>query len=427
MGVSFSSASRQTPEGGAAAGRGAALGTKASSVTPLGRRKPAARVLRDLRRTRFARRQQSRDWLLEEARELLDGVEDSAGALALVAPRPAKCGWAASGVVSVHMGDGGAARYCGVQTCASIWACPTCSALIRARRAEEIQHAADWWENEQRGSFLFASFTVRHFLEDSLTDSMNALTKAYTRLIRGAPWKRFSARHGIRHMIKAVEVTLSWRNGWHAHLHVLFLTDAVASKSALAEARGWLSDRWADMVVKEGGRRPSRERGVDLRPVQNGHIVADYISKVQEHDREPGRFKVGAEMARIDMKKGRLDSMVPFDLLDLDGLDETEADRQRAYWLEYVETTRGRRATTWSRGLKDACGLDEVEDEEIAAEEAEETAQDDCVLMILSRDWRRVMNAPDLVARILDLVELGRADDVGDFVPILVPAPARRA
>lgn len=401
--------------------RSASLGNSASSVTPLRRRFSDSRVSRELRRLRFARRQQSREWLLDETRELLDGTDLIDKAVWLAAPRVAKCGAAAGALVSVHKGETGRARYCGLQSCASVWSCPTCSAVIRSRRADEIQHAADWWEHEQAGSFLFASFTLRHYAEDSLKDSLTALTKAFTRVIRGRPWDRFKARHGIRHMIKAVEVTLSWRNGWHAHLHVLFFTDQVASRAALAEARAWLSDRWAEMVVKEGGRRPSRRRGVDLRVVQDGHVIADYIGKLQEHDRKPGRFKVGQEMARIDSKKGRLASMVPFDLLDTDGLTADEMTRHAAAWCEYVETTRGRRVTTWSRGLKEACGLDEIDDEQVVADEEADTLLDDCVLLIKAKNWRRIMNSADLVARVLDLVELGRAGDVGDFVPIMLP------
>ncbi|MGK0716183.1 protein rep [Leucobacter sp. W1153] len=398
----------------------AALGTKANTVTPFGSsHKPSVKVLRDLRRLRFARRQVSRDWFKQEALELL-GDQGDVSALPQMLPRMAKCGWACSSDVAVHKGEGNA-RFSGLQTCASIWACPTCAPIIRARRAQEIQHASDWWENENAGSFLFATFTARHFLEDSLETSLSALTQAFTRLIRGAPWKRFSARHNIAHMIKSVEVTLSWNNGWHAHLHVLFFTHSRLSSAATAEARAWLSDRWAEMVVKCGGRRPSAKRGVDLRSVQDGSVVALYISKSQESDNSR-KWRIGQEMTRIDSKKGRLDSLVPFDLLDLDGLDAPEVDRQRSFWLEYVETTRGRRATTWSRGLKDACGLEDVPDEEILADEDSSTQEDDVQLLITARDWRYIMNRPDVVARILDLVELGRSDEVAQYVPIRVPA-----
>ena len=407
------------------------LGNSANTVTPLGSRKhkkplkkQTKKQLRELRNLRFARRQRSRDFLLADARSFLQGLEADPSELARVAPRPAKCGLAAAAMVSVHMGAGGSfARYCGLQSCASIWSCPTCSAIIRARRAEEIQHAADWWEHEKHGSFLFASFTLRHFREDWLGDSLDVLLEAFRRLTRGAPWKRFTERYGIRHQIKAVEVTLSWRNGWHPHLHVLWFTDAPLSRAAMKAARDWLSSRWQTMVVKLGGRMPSKSRGVDVRAVQDGHIIGGYIGKLQEHDEaEPGKFRVGLEMARIDSKKGRFESMVPFNLLeDTSGLTEQQAAQISDWWCEFVDATRGRRATTWSRGLKDECGLNDQSDEEILEAEEASADYDDCVLMIHAKDWRKIVHRPNLVTRVLDLVELGRADDVGDFVPILLP------
>lgn len=422
--------SRQAPGGGAAVEPVGRLGNNGNTVTPLRLKhldKQAVsagteRFFRDLRRVRFERRQQSRQWLMDATAELVHDPAD----VPLMAPTVAKCGWAAGTHVGVHAGN--QAKFSGLQSCSSIWSCPCCASLIRHRRGQEVEHAADWWKTEHAGSFLFTTFTLRHKLGDSLKTSLSALTAAFTRLIRGAPWKRFAGRHGIAHMIKAVEVTLSWRNGWHAHLHVLFFTHETLSTTALAAARDWLTDRWADMVVKEGGRRPSKARGVDVRPVQDHQAVGLYITKLQEADTDFKNGKhssrISSEMTRIDTKKGRLDSLVPFDLLDVDGLTEDEAERQRVHWLEYVETTRGRRAMTWSRGLKDACGLDDVADDEIVAEdEAETTANDDLVAMIERRHWRKIQALPDVLARILELVELDRVDEIAELVPIQVPIP----
>ncbi len=300
---------------------------------------------------------------------------------------------------------------------------------------------------------------------------MDALTRAFTATINGAPWKRFTRRHGIRHWIKAQEVTLGWQNGWHAHLHVLLFVDldgAVrdlsadateawlevdaatdgraraakirkatrrdeeASEAARIAAQGitrererelwsWLTDRWAEMVVRSGGRRPSRRRGVDIRTVRDGNVVALYVSKLQEGDREKG-WAVGQEMARQDLKKGRLDSLVPLELLDLDGLSPEEVERNRAYWAEYVEATHGRRSMTWSRGLKEAAGIAEVEDEQVVAEDAAET-EDDRVLIIRAADWRGIRDDADVLARILELVEQDRADQVAQFVRFEWPPP----
>lgn len=433
----------------------AGLGTNANSVT----RARSSAAFRAARRDRFARRVTSRRWLLDEA--VADHGRDAAVKLA---PRPATCGWAAGEAVGVHRAQGSPARFSGVQSCASVHACACCGSLIRARRSEEVQQAAAWWE-AQGGQFLFLTLTVRHYAEDTLERTMDALTGAWTATINGAPWKRFTRRHGIRHWIKAQEVTLGWENGWHAHLHILLLVDLPGAardlradaEAAWAEVAGatdgrvraakvrkaqrrdedaaeaqriadqgigrererelhaWLYDRWRTMVLKCGGREPSRRRGVDIRTVRHGNVVGLYISKLQEGDREHKGWAVGQEMSRQDLKKGRLDSLVPLELLDTDGLSDEQVQRQRAYWLEYVHATKGRRAMTWSRGLKEAAGISEVDDEEIVAEDAEDT-EDDRVLIIRAAAWRGIRDDADTLARILELVEQDRASEVAQFV-----------
>ncbi|MFT4281579.1 hypothetical protein [Microbacterium sp.] len=339
-----------------------------------------------------------------------------------------------------------------------------------------MQDAAAWWEG-QSGQFLFVTFTVRHHGTDSLERTMDALTAGFTATINGAPWKRFARVHGIRHFIKSQEVTLGWENGWHAHLHVLFFVDlpgaaadarqdaAIALREAetlrnrdgsmnkrrvkrwerlhalasdadraasqgigqkrRSEIHGWLSDRWQTMVVGAGGREPSRRRGVDIRTVRDGEVVALYISKLQEGDRPRG-WKIGSEMARQDMKKGRLDSLVPLELLDVDGLTPEEVERNREWWIEYVETTAGRRAMTWSRGLKDAAGIDDVDDEQIVEDEDADTAEDDLVIMIDKAQWRAVRDDADVISRILELVESDRIEEIRRFVRFEYPPPSQQ-
>lgn len=440
----------------------AGLGTTANTVT----RRRDRGAFRAARLQRFTRRTVSSRWLLEDAREE-HGYDDAVR----LAARPATCGWAAGEAVGVMRAKAGPARFAGVQTCASVWACACCGSRIREHRCGEVQDAAAWWE-AQGGQFLFLTLTVRHYAEDSLERTMDALTGAFTATINGAPWKRFTRRHGIRHWIKAQEVTLGWENGWHAHLHVLLFVDlpgaaedaaddAAEAWREVEEARGtracsakvrkaerrdgewreaariaaqgigrererelhaWLSDRWADMVVRKGGRRPSRRRGVDIRTVRDGNVVALYVSKLQEGDREKRGWAVGSEMARQDLKKGRLDSLVPLELLDVDGATEDEVERNREHWIEYVGATKGRRSMTWSRGLKDAAGIAELDDDEVAAEEADET-EDDRVLIIRAADWRTVRDQPDVLAQILELVEQDRAEEVARLVRFEWPPP----
>lgn len=370
------------------------------------------------RELRFRRRQVSSNVLVQHARAeaglLPTGREGFAKPL-----RPATCRHAAGAAVGVVGNDlGEQAKFTGLIHCASVWSCPVCSAVIRAGRSDEVMQACRWWEDVRGGSLLFVTFTLRHQLGDSLQRGLDAVTQAFRSVIMGAPWKRFAARHGIRHQIKAVEVTRG-ENGWHPHLHVLWFTDSPLSDVARAEARAWLSDRWRRFVVKHGGRLPSDERGVDLRDVEGGQLVAAYIAKVQEHDRSKSRtFGVGAEMTRLDLKRGRQDSLTPFELLDWDGLDEEERAERAALWVEWVETTRGRRALTFSRGLKEAAGIDELDDEQLA--EADEHLDDETTVTrvtISRREWRRIQNDPGKLCRVLELAELGQWDRIAEVVP----------
>ena len=443
----------------------AVLGTNASTVTPLSLGKSFA-AFREARRDRFRRRAQSSKWLVQASRDEFGESWIEA------APRPATCGWSAGSHVGVMRGDG-PARFTGVQSCASVHSCAHCGAIIRGRRAVEVQDASKWWENTQGGSFLFLTLTVRHKAEDSLERTADALTAAFTSMIKGAPWRRFSRRHGVRHFIKSQEVTLGWANGWHAHLHVLLFVDLHGAARDLAqdardawqavrenptvkglpnasrvkkakrldedaaeaariaaqgigvqrkkELHGWLADHWTDAVVARGGRRPSRHRGVDIRTVRDGNVVALYISKLQEGDRL--QWAVGNEMARADVKKGRLDSLVPLELLDVDGLTPEQVERQRAYWVEYVRTMVGRRAMTWSRGLKELAGIEEVDDEEVVEAEDAEAAADERVIVIAAKHWAAIKYDGDALARILELVEADRVDEVSGIVPFDYPPP----
>lgn len=446
----------------------AGLGTNANSVTLVSRRR-GSQAFREARRQRFARRSVSSRWLVGDTIER-HGTEH----FAELAPRPATCGWAAGEAIGVHKAADGPARYSGVQSCGSVWSCACCGALIRGRRSEEVQQAAAWWE-AQGGQFLFLTLTVRHYAEDTLERTMDALTGAFTAVINGAPWKRFARRHGIRHFVKSQEITLGWSNGWHAHLHVLLAVDLPGAAADLRadaaaawravdanptaagrphagrvkkaqrldveaaeaariaeqgisrererELHGWLHERWREKVLEHGGREPSRRRGVDIRTVRDGNVVALYIAKLQEGDRAARPWAVGQEMARQDLKKGRLDSLVPLELLDVDGLTPDEVDRNRAFWAEYVASTSGRRSMTWSRGFKEAAGIDDVEDEQIVADEDADTVEDDRVIVIRSEHWRAIRDDADVIARILELVEADRVDEIRRFVPFEYPPP----
>lgn len=72
------------------------------------------------------------------------------------------CGTRLTGeLVGLHVGTA-AARFAGLQSCHSVWACPVCQARIRAARAVELERAALAWLRAGHGLYM-ATLTVPHW------------------------------------------------------------------------------------------------------------------------------------------------------------------------------------------------------------------------------------------------------------------------
>nr|CDL66379.1 unnamed protein product [uncultured bacterium] len=309
-----------------------------------------------LRRERWRRRQVSGKFL----RPLAQANETPY----LKQVRPARCAWTLGQSVGIMHDGSRPAGYTGIERCSSIWACPHCSAVIRAGRATEIQQAVEAHQ-EQGGELLFFTGTLRHHQGDDLATTLDAVLEAWRKMTGNRPWKERKQRHSITGYIRSIEVTHG-ANGWHPHAHVLLFLDEKMSADELADFRSWIFNQWSNSVEKAGGKRPN-EQGLDLQPVdKKGKVIARYISKIQDEK----KWTAGAEMARADVKNGRGNSITPLQLLD----EETEMDeRTRAtLWREFYSATKGRRAITWSRGLKARYEIGEQTDEDIL-DDAEST------------------------------------------------------
>ena len=72
------------------------------------------------------------------------------------------CGTGLTGeLVGLHVGKG-AARFAGLKSCHSVWACPVCQARIRAARSVELERAALAWLKAGHGLYM-ATLTVPHW------------------------------------------------------------------------------------------------------------------------------------------------------------------------------------------------------------------------------------------------------------------------
>lgn len=213
----------------------------------------------------------------------------------------------------------GKAHFGGLCTCASVWACPVCSAIIRSRRAEEVRKAVEAHGVDRT---MMLSLTVRHGLGHELKTVRKGVAGSYRRFTRGAPWKRFCHERGLTGFIRGLDLTHGPENGWHPHIHALLLFDAPLSERQLQEACRWIAKRWADCVARELGEdhRPDLEHGTDLRPCHN----AEYLAKLGLELTSPGRSKRGKGDQRTPMQ-------IAYDLAD------RQDPRDAELWRDYCD------------------------------------------------------------------------------------------
>jgi hypothetical protein len=297
----------------------------------------------------------------------------------------------------------------GLRTCDSPWSCPVCAPSLAERRGEALARTLEHF-HEMGFRIVHAVLTVRHTKGEALADVFGALADAWRRMGKSRAFRPHWEGLGY---VRAVEVTFG-KNGWHPHAHVALVVPPERDVYELEEA---LWEAWSGAVLEVGWAPSSRdayfydiiERSDDIAE------VARYVAKMTSS------WGIGAEITGGPRKKST-EGLTPLQLLgaawqgyledpgtmgswfpervNLD-LDEEELEAvspgakalaesapltfrefcraafQRAKslgitpeeaawrWIEFVESTKGRKALTTSRalGLVFKMKLEEVEAE----------------------------------------------------------------
>lgn len=322
--------------------------------------------------------------------------------------------WATGNGVALVLGSTGAA-YRGLQHCASAWGCPVCGAKIRTHRAAELATGLRA-HLDAGGGALFVTLTVAHGLGDSLEHVFSLVADGFRSLLSGR--RRYELREdfAVIHTVRAVEVTHSRGNGWHPHVHAIFLTFRPLSAREAVKFRRRVFGQWRDFVARRSPEHTPDRRGFDcqvIRPDDAGR-VGSYCSKISD---------AAMEITRADLKN-RGKTRHPFYLLSHCADGEAWAIRA---WQEYERATLGRQFLTFSAGLRRYfSGIAEIS--EVAATDAEIVgddqgdADDQVLAQFTGDEWRRIVRA-GIVSQLLDAAEhSGRPG-----VCVLVALALRRA
>lgn len=312
--------------------------------------------------------------------------------------RVQSCGrWSVLPDGSVQVRSNGAAvGYAGLASCGSVWACPVCNARIQAVRRLEVGTALAWALAD--GGAAFGAYTLRHHSRSSLDGTWRGLSKCWEAVSRDKTVRSVRSALGLVGTIRAAEVTHG-ANGWHPHLHPVHLFARPISDDGVAALHSAQFAAWSRAAGRLGFDAPSVE-AQDLHRVTGAKAHAelgDYFTKASY---VPTPEAVGWEMTSTQTKsRSRGKGRTPWEILrsvysegDADSLD---------LWRVWERDSKGKRALTWSRGLRKAVGFDaEATDEEIA--EAEVGTASDTGFVIV--DWSPVRANPRLGAELLAVV-----------------------
>ena len=292
--------------------------------------------------------------------------------------------------------DSGKVVHGGLTQCASVWACPVCSAKIQARRSFEIRTAIEW-AREKGYKVQLLTLTARHDRSDKLVDLMPRMASAFADMKRGRAYRRVAKSAGVVGMIRAVEMTHGTNHGWHVHYHIIVISehgldDAVVRASWVHQlgAHGFIDAEDAKAVTD------ATMHGMDLRDVgmddASVAAVSEYVCKDNENawyiDGEEVRLdstgeaaerraiegaakELGLSCTKLGRKQNRSPFQILRDVIVVDLKDDTAFSRDMRLIIEYALATKGKKQLFWSRGLKAAVGIEEKSDEEVVDDEKE--------------------------------------------------------
>ena len=289
------------------------------------------------------------------------------------------------------------ARYGGLQTCRSSWACPICTPKVMARKASEIADLIDYMATKKNLYAFMITFTLPHNKYMPANETFDVLQKVWRKFSKaGSTNKRtlteyrqtktkgerkytyektmgvfpeFRAKYHIDYFVRAYEFTWSAENGWHPHIHCLFFAEKKYFKY-LAKHQQELTDDWfakAKRSHKKWLQQHNQERDLDelysewRKNPKTGHrsvyFSKDKTGKVRVFSSSAYLAGWGgnSELTKENRKTGRKNGHYsPFQLLEL--ADKAESVQEANRWFnlfdEYALATKGRNRINMTKECK---------------------------------------------------------------------------
>ena len=305
-------------------------------------------------------------------------------------------------------------------TCKLVWLCPICAARISARRTYELIDLLSRTSDhtiidsigvrgivrDLRYNICMATFTVGHKLKDPLARTMRVLKTSYHGMFSGRGAKRFYDAYGIVGGVRAFEVTHGALNGWHPHIHTLFISETPFNAPRASEMFIALAPRWVNEVERAGG-YATMDRGVNV--MYGDRSLIHYIDKSGQHitrvclDNSPIN-----EVGRTPAKKGHDGGRTLWQLL----ADYVRGDIAAGeLWIVAQAELKGTRQLLPSNSIRALMIDPDALRDDIAG--IDERRADDIILAQLSLDDWRLVHRWGLRGQLLEQARQGGSGAIG--------------
>lgn len=305
--------------------------------------------------------------------------------------------------LSVHVvkhRDTSRARYKKLVVCSRVWQCPICAYTVSEIKRERLTRVLS-----RSGCLpVMVTLTVRHHAYTDLKLMLDALIKAYHAVTSGRAYVALAKKFGIAGYIRALEITWGASNGWHPHLHIIFMLNlgqVVLSDEQIDELRAWFVERWLSSLAKFGF-DGDELHAVDVKA--GDFYVKEYIAKFGRLPRDADSWTLEKELLRGHYKTAHGDDrFTPFALLD-DYLFNGN-DHSGFLFREYSRAFKGRKQLQASNLFWRLGGYSDDSDDKLSDERArEEDKLSDLFLSLSLQQWRFILKH-DLRAALLDVAQ----------------------
>lgn len=333
-----------------------------------------------------------------------------------------------------HNGQNGAdgrAYYSNIIQCSSVHTCIVCNNRIMSKRSKEIAQAYDYFTSSLYGFVPMLTLTIPHKAGGSLEKQLELINHAYKRLMDDRIMRQVWQIVGKVGAIKGVEYTHG-KNGHHNHIHSLMFLEKSHHDIKLPIAR-WTTPKRKGMLrllnekqeqdyinkglqaqisymnfddfIKFYWVKLCREVGLGMPSLENGAVITEgdnvksYIAK----------HKSAQEITNSRDKKAKHGNRNQWELL----LDYQNGDKHAGViFKEYAQAFAGGKLLRWSNGLKKLLLIEEIEDEEVQAEDESTESQ---VIQEITIDVWNIVKHYKLQARLLSAVENDYQNNTDEF------------